>query len=147
MVTFQKTLFLFILLLALAADGLSQTGKQDRDRLQGVWTMAALEVDGKLVPENKLGTVLTIKGNKYITRVKDREFVTTFTVDPSKRPPAIDMTFIEGDNKDKVLKGIYALDGDTLKICRGLRAEMDRPTQFGTWPNTGLFMVTWKRKQ
>ena len=23
----------------------------------------------------------------------------------------------------------------------------DRPTQMGTWPNTNLFVVTWKRKK
>jgi len=37
--------------------------------------------------------------------------------------------------------------GDTLKVCRGLRPEQERPTQFGTWPNTNLFLVTWKRQK
>jgi len=129
----------------LAADA-PDAGKRDLARLQGNWVMAALEVDGKLVPENKLGTTLVIKGNKYTTRVKDKEFSTTIRLDPSKNPPAIDMVFTEGDNKDKILKGIYRIDGDTLKVCRGLSAGKDRPTQFGTWPNTGIFMVTWKRK-
>lgn len=133
-------------LVPLVAGDPTDAARKDLKRMQGSWVMAALEVDGKLVPENKLGTTLIIKGNKYTTRVKDKEFTTTFTLDPSKNPPAIDMVFVEGDNKDKVLKGIYKIEGDTLKICRGLSADKDRPTQFGTWPNTGIFMVTWKRK-
>src|SRR5262249_36978827 len=122
--------------------------KKDQKRMQGTWAMVALEVDGKLVGEDKLkDTVLLIKGNRYITRVKDEEIETTFTLDPSKKPKAIDMVFSEGEKKDKVLKGIYEIDGDTLKLCRGLTAEQQRPGQFATWPNTGVFVVTWKRQK
>src|SRR5262245_20638186 len=142
-----RTYFSFtcVALVALAAGDPTNVANKDLKRLQGTWVMAALEVDGKLVPENKLGTTLIVKGNKYTTRVKDKEFTTTFTLHPAKSPPAIDMVFTEGDNKDKVLKGIYKIEGDTLKVCRGLSADKARPTQFGTWPNTGIFMVTWKR--
>lgn len=138
--------FVCFTLIAIAADAPPDAVRKHLERMQGTWVMTALEVDGKLVPENKLGTILIIKGSKYTTRVKDREFATAFKLDPAKSPPAIDMVFTEGDNKDKVLKGIYKLEGDTLKVCRGLSADKDRPTQFGTWPNTGIFMVTWKRK-
>ncbi len=121
--------------------------KKDQDRMQGAWVLVALEVNGKLVPPDKLkDTLLEIKGDKYITKVKGKSFETTFTLDPGKKPMAIDMMFVEGDKKDKVLKGIYLLEGDMLKICRGLQAEQDRPAQFATWPDTNVFLVTWKRK-
>ena len=124
-----------------------QPVKKDLERLQGAWIMVALEVDGKPVPEDKIkDTKLVIKDNKYITQVKGKSYETTFTLDPGKKPKAIDMVFGEGDKKDQVLRGIYELDGDTLKICRGLRPEQERPTEFGTWPDTGVFMVTWKRQ-
>lgn len=141
-------LTVFSMFLLVATDNSPDQAKKDRERLQGAWVMAALEVDGKLVPADKLkDTTLLIKGNKYITRVKDRQFETTFTLDPGKSPRAIDMVFTDGANKGQVLKGIYSVEGDTLKVCRGLQPKQDRPTQFGTWPNTGLFLVTWKRQQ
>ena len=50
-----------------AVDGPAEQAKQELERLQGEWVMAALEVDGKMVPEEKLrGTTLLIKADKYI---------------------------------------------------------------------------------
>jgi uncharacterized protein (TIGR03067 family) len=121
--------------------------KKDLEKLQGTWTMAALEVDGKLVPEEKLkSSTLTIKGDKYIIKVGEMTHETTIKIDPGKKPKEIDMTFLDGPNKDKTLKGIYEIDGDTFKMCRGLTADKDRPSDFGTWPDTGMFLVTWKRQ-
>jgi len=125
-----------------------QAAKKDVAALQGKWVMTALEVDGKLVAEDKIkDTFLIIKHNTYTTQVKGKGHETTFTLDPAKNPKAIDMVFTEGDKKDRVLRGIYVIDGDTLKICRGLQPEQERPTEFGTWPNTNLFLVTWKRQK
>jgi len=139
---------LILSMLLLAGGNAQDQAKKDLKRMQGTWVLAALEVDGKPVPDDKLkDTLLIVKGNKYITRVKDREIETTFTLDPSKKPRAIDMVFGEGEKKDKVLKGIYEIDGDTLRICRGLGPDQERPAQFGTWPDTGFFLVTWKRRQ
>src|SRR5260370_14977966 len=121
--------------------------KQDLEKLQGTWTMAALEVDGKPVPEEKLkSSTLTIKGDKYIIKVKDDTHETIIKLDPAKKPKEIDMTFTEGANKDNVLKGIYEIDGDTFKICRALLPDKNRPTEFGTWPDTGVFLVTCHRQ-
>jgi uncharacterized protein (TIGR03067 family) len=122
--------------------------KKDLARLQGTWTMAALEVDGKDVGADKVqDTTLTIKGDKYTIKVKKNEHGCAIRLDPSKKPHAIDMIFSEPGSADKVHKGIYVIEGDTLKICRGLNAEDARPEQFATWPNTGYFVVTWKRLQ
>jgi len=121
--------------------------KKDLEKLQGEWIMAGLEVDGKQVPAAKLeGTILRIKGDKYIVTVKDSKHEVTITLDPTKDPKAIDMAFPDGPNAPKIGKGIYRIDGDTFVLCRAQSTEGERPTQFGTWPDTGVFMVTWKRK-
>ena len=125
---------------------LAEPPKKDHDLLQGRWVMAALEVNGKLVPEERLrDAFLEIKGDKYITTTKNRSIETRFTLDPSKKPKTIDMVFTDGEKKGKVHKGIYELTGDTLKICRGLEANQERPTELATWPGTNVFLVTWKR--
>ena len=132
-----------LLIAALPAD----EAKKDLDKLQGEWVMAALEVDGKPVPEEKLqGTRLTIRGDKYIVTVKDTKHEVTIKLDPAQKPKAIDMLFPDGTNLPKVGKGIYKLDGETFVLCRAQSTDGARPTEFGTWPNTGYFLVTWKRK-
>ena len=107
-----------------------------------------LEVNGEEVPAKKLaGTTLTIKGDKYVVKVKDNSYETTIKLDPSKDPKHIDTYFPNGTELPKLSKGLYELDGDTLKICRHQTPGEDRPTQIGSWANTNLFVVTWKRKK
>lgn len=134
--------------LPLAADGTKDDAKKELERLQGTWTMAALEIDGQPVPADKLrGTTLEIKGHKYIVTVKGEKHAMALALDPSQKPKAIDMTAADGPNKDKVHRGIYELEGDTLKLCRAREPDGERPTEFGTWPDTGVFLVTWKREK
>jgi uncharacterized protein (TIGR03067 family) len=134
--------------LCVAADKPKADAKKELDRLQGTWVMAALEVNGEEVPQKKLeGTTLVIKGDRYIVKVKDSIHETTIKLDPSKDPRAIDTYFPNGTELPKLSKGVYELDGDTLKICRHQAPGGERPTQIGSWPDTNLFVVTWKRKK
>lgn len=143
----QGALLAFALLTGGTAAAQDDAARKDLERMQGTWRMEALEVNGKLVPPAKLeSATLVIKGDRYVVTVKGRPQETVIALDPGRKPKAIDMVFKEGTNKDKVHKGIYALEGDTLKICRGLGPDQERPTEFGTWPDTNYFLVTWKRK-
>jgi uncharacterized protein (TIGR03067 family) len=144
-----KTLLLYPLLcLAFMQPTNEEKAKKDLERMQGTWTMHALEVDGKPVPEEKLkDTTLTVKGDDYRTKIKDKEppgF--QLKLDPSKNPQAVDMIQKQPDGTEKVIKGIYTFENDTLKICRGLNPQQERPNQFATWPETSYFVVTWKKK-
>ena len=40
-------------------------------------------------------------------------------LDPSKKPPEIDLHYIAGLKKGVTEMGIYGVEGDTLKICAG----------------------------
>jgi len=122
--------------------------KKDLKLLQGTWVMAALEVNGTDVPANKLeGTVLTIKDDRYVVKVKDKLVTTAIIVlDAKKDPKELNMTPQDGDKKDKLQKAIYKIEGDTFKLARGLNPEQERPRQFATWPDTNYFVVTWKKK-
>jgi uncharacterized protein (TIGR03067 family) len=133
--------------LLLAQSDAQDAAKKDLERLQGTWVMAALEVDGKEVGVEKIqGATLTIKGDRYSVKAKDKVNGCVIRLDPKKDPPAIDMIFTQPGAGDKTHKGIYKIEGDTFRICRGLGAEQERPGQLATWPNTGYFVVTWKKQ-
>lgn len=120
---------------------------KDLEKLQGKWIMTALDINGKTTPTDQFeGTTLTIKGDKYIVKVKDKSFEMRIQLDSTRTPKTIDMIFTEGPKQDQVHKGIYELEGDTFKICRGLNPEHERPIDFTTQPGTDLFVVTWKRQ-
>ena len=146
---FTKVLLPCLLLgLTLVQPANEEKAKKDLERMQGSWTMHALEVNGKPVPEDKLkDTTLTVKGDDYRTTIKDKTppgF--QLKLDPSKNPKAVDMVQKQPDGTEKVIKGIYTFENDTLKICRGLNPQQERPNQFATWPETSYFVVTWKKK-
>jgi uncharacterized protein (TIGR03067 family) len=144
----KATLSIVLGLTLLASAEPTAEAKKELERLQGTWVMSALEVNGVAVPEAKIqGTTLVIKGDKYIVQVKDTKHETTIEVDPSKKPKAIDMYFPDGTNAPKLSKGVYELDGDTFTLCRHQMPGEDRPTQIGSWPDTNLFVVTWKRQK
>ena len=120
--------------------------KKDLERMQGVWVMHALEINGKAVSKIQ-DTLLTIKKDQYTTTVKGKEQLGfRMKLDPSKEPKWMDMIQKQPDGAEKVIKGIYTFENDTLKICRGLEASQERPNQFATWPETNYFVVTWKKQ-
>ena len=137
-----------LIVFALAQPAAEEQAKKDLERMQGTWIIQALEINGKNVAINQLeGTVLTVKGDEYRTKIKDKElFGFRLKLDPSKTPKALDMIQKGPDGADKVIKGIYTFENDTFKMCRGIAPEQDRPNQFATWPDTNYFVVTWKKQ-
>lgn len=104
--------------------------------LEGTWRFVSLESDGEKAPP----TVI----EKWRWVIRDGEIhmgdpalgdqKSSFKLDESKKPKAIDMTALDGKAKGKTLKCIYRLDGEILKICvpEGRLATNDRsrPTEF-----------------
>jgi uncharacterized protein (TIGR03067 family) len=60
----------------------------------------------------------------------------TYKADATGYPKTIDLTPDRGPARGKVLKGIYDLDGNTLKVCyvapdAGEPEKAERPKEFG----------------
>jgi len=138
----KSLLILVGFILLVAAEPAPDAVAKDLKKLQGTWEMAELEINGQQVPEEKRkDTILVIKDDKYIIKIKDKTHETTFKLDPSKEPKEIDMLFPDGVNAPKVAKGIYHLDGDTFKLCRAQAPGEERPRDFVTAADSGLFVV------
>jgi uncharacterized protein (TIGR03067 family) len=121
--------------------------KKDLASMEGEWNLVAMEVDGKPVPAEKLVSAkLTIRGDKYTLVSRNKQHEVELKLDPSKSPKEIDMTFLDGPNKDRVGKGIYEINGDKLKICRSLDPQDERPKDFKTEGKVNYFVMVWERQ-
>jgi uncharacterized protein (TIGR03067 family) len=130
-------------LLVAGANGQGK-GKTDEDKIQGTWQPVHFEREGKKGPEEELKeTKLTIAKGKIKVEKDSKDMELSYKLDPSKNPKEIDITETKG-GQDHVHKGIYALDGDTLKIC--WTGDMGvRPSEFKTAPGTDHRMLVLKR--
>jgi uncharacterized protein (TIGR03067 family) len=121
--------------------------KTDTDKIQGTWKLVRLEEDGNLNPgEIVNGSELVFKGDA-LTFVDDKPGGTKFTykLDPSTKPAGLDITHADGKKKGETLKGIYSLEGDSLKICFGKPDQ--RPKDFTAKAMSGQWILMLKREK
>jgi uncharacterized protein (TIGR03067 family) len=129
--------------LCLGADAPKDEAKKDQEKLQGDWVLASGERDGEKFPEDLVKSLKrSVTGDK-VSVSRDDQAVTkgTFTLDPSKKPKAIDVK-LEGS--DQAVQGIYEIDGDTFKMCYAAPGG-ERPKEFATKAGSGHSLAVWKR--
>jgi uncharacterized protein (TIGR03067 family) len=120
---------------------------QPRATLDGVWRAVAAERDGANATD-VVGHKLTLAGGKFtIARDGKTVFGGTYTTDASKQPAQIDFANTEGTLKG-TWKGIYLLDGGTLKICDNAPdMTKPRPAAFSAPAGSGHVFVAFVRDQ
>lgn len=118
----------------------------DRSKLEGTWSCTSAVIDGKPLAEEAAKVLrLTLTADHYRTeRGEQVLFDSTYTVDATKNPKTIEMVGTEGELKGKPALGIYKLEGDLLTMCYVMPGR-ERPTTFESQPETGIFLVIWKR--
>lgn len=115
----------------------------DKDKLQGYWKVEKAVRDGMEMPNEERDKLkLEFKGDKVIPHEGDRtEEAAEFVLDETKKPKAIDIKPPKGE--EKLVKGIYELTGDTLKICFARAGE--RPTEFSSAAGSKMMFIQLKR--
>ena len=119
--------------------GVLSEAKMDREKLQGTWQLMACTVDGQ-DPGGDLLRQVQIKFQRdkmrftpplefHETQVEgekekhgefklgEGDFEVTFHLDPTSKPKSIDLVLPEDIGNRQVIKGIYSLEGDRLRIC------------------------------
>jgi uncharacterized protein (TIGR03067 family) len=114
----------------------------------GSWNCASATIDGRPLGEETVKQLrLTLTADRYKSQRGDQVlFDSTYTLDTSKTPATIDMIGTEGELKGKSAPGIVKLDGDVLTMCYVMPGK-ERPTAFDSQPQSGAFLVVWKRAE
>ena len=119
---------------------------QDGGNTQGAWIVVSAERDGKPSAE-VAGHRLTFSGDAFTIQLEGRTLYRgTYSVESGRKPVQIDFRHAEGGIKGKTWKGIYRLEGETLRICDNApNMAKPRPTQFSTKPGSGVICIVFKR--
>jgi uncharacterized protein (TIGR03067 family) len=118
--------------------------KKEMKQFQGTWKVVSVEHMGQLRQGSNLR--VTFKGNKYTaTSIGNRVIEEgTFSIDPSRKLKTIDLSILTGNDKGSIQRGLYELQGDTLKFCLAQPGK-DRPIAFSTRTGTGFELFVLKR--
>jgi len=113
------------------AVGQEGPAKKELAKFQGSWQLVRYEAAEETLPPEAVAQIrFTFTDNRLVVRQgAKKEDEATFTIDPTKTPKEIDITAGKGPNAGKVSKGIYAFEGDTLKLCAAAPGQK-RPTEF-----------------
>lgn len=119
----------------------------DLKALEGTWKVKAGEARGKAIDSEELKAVIvTIKGDRYEVTTNEGKDGGTLKLDETQKPKTIDATDTEGLDAGKVVKAIYELSGDTLRVCYAIEGE-ERPTRFATSEDSPFLLITYEREK
>ena len=136
-----------ILIAGCGKKGKSSSSPETRPTVQadvkGVWICQSATSKGKALDEAtaKLLTLTLTQDRDVSKRGTDIVWNAGYAVDASHQPPHIDIMDTEG-----VLKGIYFLTDEMLKICYAEPGKA-RPTVFDSTAGSGAFLFVWKRQK
>jgi uncharacterized protein (TIGR03067 family) len=140
------TAFALTVAVAVLATATDNTPESELDKYQGTWVLVSEEFQGMKVPAGELAKELkdlsyTVRRDKLLFGWRGGDRSATIKMDPSKSPKTYDLLRDDG----RPLKGIYAWDGENLKVCTA-DDQGDRPTEFKTMAGSGNRIRVWKRK-
>ena len=119
----------------------------DLKAMEGTWKLESAETRGQKVESDEAkDIVVKIMGERYEVRIKDKIDGGTLKLDETQKPKTMDATDTEGDDVGKVVKAIYELSGDTLRVCHAGEGD-ERPTEMATKEDSPVILMTFKREK
>jgi uncharacterized protein (TIGR03067 family) len=130
-----------LLMLVAVLPARAQDNKKALAELQGIWRFVKAESDNPAFESDPDLPRWVIKGDKVI--YGGEEFA-VLTVDPTATPKTIDLNLVKAK---RVFEGVYAVDGDKLKICVNLQTDgaKNRPLDFATEGKRDRLLLLFER--
>jgi uncharacterized protein (TIGR03067 family) len=121
--------------------------KIDKEAILGTWKVVEVEENGKDASDTDdgkkhKGSTLTITADKAVFKAGDDVLETTYKLDADAKPKTIDLE----DGSGRTFNCVYALEGDTLKICAPRRPGENRPDVVATKEGSESFLLVLKRE-
>jgi uncharacterized protein (TIGR03067 family) len=124
-----------------------EKAKQALSKLGGTWVAQSREYEGKVESKSDLkGLTLVISGDKFAFTsdggkpgLKGR-----LAVDPTTNPKGVDVIVTDKEGKESVIRGIYELDGDTLRSAVP-QTGGGRPKGFTAKAGSNVRVTVYKR--
>ena len=113
--------------------------------IEGTWIPISAELGNQPFPERLFAAMkLILTENSYTSIVGSVIDKGTLTLHAGGTPGTMDIHGTEGPNKGRTIHAIFALEGETLKVCYDLGGK-NRPQEFRTEPRTQQFFVSYRR--
>jgi uncharacterized protein (TIGR03067 family) len=110
-------------------------------KIDGRWKVVSVELAGMPVPGLADADLVFAEGRKVFTLPDGRIEKGTYQLNTAKQPSEIDATT---DGRRGTEKGIYVVDGDTLKLCLATGAG-ERPREFATPKGSDQLLIVLRR--
>jgi uncharacterized protein (TIGR03067 family) len=123
----------------------SKEARADLKKISGTFLVTTFEREGRKYSDEELKKMWVVQKGAEWSFHSDGDVTTGVDrVYPDKTPKEIDSTYTSGSEKGKTVKGIYEVDGDTVKYCWA-DVGTDRPKDFTTRPGSGLTLMILKK--
>jgi uncharacterized protein (TIGR03067 family) len=122
--------------------------QKERDRFEGVWRFALVEVDGVKQPEAPFASnkVIISKDGSNVIVQGPRITRGVIKLDLTKTPRIFEQTITHGPAKGRQFPCIYELTDDAYKLCGSYRGG-EPPAAFATQSKSGLILQVLKREK
>jgi RNA polymerase sigma factor (sigma-70 family) len=124
--------------------------KRDKEQLRGTWVAVSWESSGKPLPRDevaKRAVTLTFTDKEVLLGPPSAAPARcTYKLDPTKQPKEMDLDLPRAD-VELSFRGIYEVEGDTLKLCQVTGDANDRPREFATAPGESSELIVLKRQK
>lgn len=142
MVAFGVCVVLVAAGVSFAADDKADAAKA----INGTWTVESHLMGGEpLPPEKRKAMTVTFEGEKF--SIKDGDKVVragTLKLDTAPKVHTVDITHTEGEGKGTAMPGIFAVDGDAMRVCFDTAGKA-RPDKFASPANSTMALMVLKR--
>ncbi len=119
---------------------------EDEKKLQGTWSIVEAKLNGEKQPLPKQGQQMIIKDRRFKTEMGGKVIDEgTFTIDPSAKPKAIDISHSGAEFQGKKGLGIYELKNNELWLAIATAGDDKRPTDFSCEKGKDQALMVFKK--